>query len=119
MAITSPATRQALAEAYADIGSGTAYLALHSADPGPDGTANELSGGTPAYARVQFTWSSGTGGVITGPPTTINCPSGAVTHASLWTALNGGTFIDKCVLTPTQNLGGSGPVTVTPTFTLS
>jgi hypothetical protein len=57
--------------------------------------------------------------VITGPPTTVNTPGGPVTHASLWTAASGGTFIDKCPLSPTQNLGGPGPITVSPTFTIT
>ncbi|MEV0759507.1 hypothetical protein [Nocardia sp. NPDC050435] len=120
MAIASAATRQILAEAYKNIGAtGKAWLALHNQDPTDSGTMGELVGGSPVYERVEFTWASGTGGTITGPPVTINTPGGPVTHASLWTAKTGGTFIDKCPLNPTQNLGGAGPVTVTPVFTQS
>ncbi|CAM4321861.1 hypothetical protein NONI108955_20705 [Nocardia ninae] len=120
MPIASAATRQILADAYKAIGaSGKAWLGLHSADPGDAGALAELSGGSPVYERVEFTWTSGTGGTISGPPTTVNTPGGPVTHASLWTAKTGGVFIDKCPLNPTQNLGGAGPVTVTPVFTVS
>ena len=63
------------------------YLALF------DG-ATELSGGSPAYARIQVTNAAASGGVvnITGTPYTFNVPAGAtVSHFGLFTAITGGT----------------------------
>jgi hypothetical protein len=41
----------------------TTRIALHSGDPGAADTAdNELSGGSPAYARKAVTWAAATGG---------------------------------------------------------
>lgn len=118
MAIAIAATRQELADAYkVTAGASTAWVALHSADPGTTTGANELSGG--GYARVQITWSSGSGGTLTCSPITFNHPAGTITHASLNTASSGGTMKDKCALSPTQNPGGPGTLTVTPAFTLS
>lgn len=42
---------------------GTAWLALHSGDPGEAGTANELSGN--GYARIAVTFGAPTDGVAT------------------------------------------------------
>jgi hypothetical protein len=71
------------------------HVSLHFDDPAGIG-ANEISGGTPAYARVAITaWDAGTvDGVYTAtlagsfdvPPNT------EVTWAGLW---NGATYLDK------------------------
>ncbi|GAB4588727.1 phage tail fiber protein [Nocardia sp. IFM 10818] len=115
-------TKQALADEFAQLGgTGTAWLSLHSADPTTVGD-KELTGGNPAYERVQFTWSAGTNGTVSGPPVQVNCPAGSVTHAGIWKdkASKAPTdFIAGAQLSPTQTLGGDGPVTITPVFTVS
>lgn len=118
MAIAVAATRQALADAYKlQGGASTVYVSLHTSDPGSTGTA-EASGGSPAYARKQSTWTSGTGGVLTGSQVTIDVPAGTYTHAGFWTAPTGGNFIDKVAISSTT-LGGQGQILVTPSYTQS
>ncbi|MFF0546964.1 hypothetical protein ACFYTF_29420 [Nocardia thailandica] len=118
MAIAVPASRQALADAYKLLGgASTAYVSLHTSDPGTTGTA-EATGGSPAYARKQTTWTSGSGGVLTGSQVVIDVPAGTYTHAGLWTAASGGTFIDKVAITSTT-LGSQGQILVTPSYTQS
>lgn len=70
------------------------HVSLHSGDPAGTG-ANEISGGTPAYARVAITaWADTGDGVYTailaGP---FDVPADTeVTWAGLW---EGTTYLDK------------------------
>lgn len=59
------AQKDALANAYA---AGAPYGGLASADPGGTGAAsNELTGGSPAYARKPLNWTTASGtGQVTG-----------------------------------------------------
>lgn len=116
MAIAVTTTKNALCTAYATI-STPVYVSVHIADPGTNGS-NEASGGSPAYKRVATTWSAPANGQITGSQVTIDLPTGTYTHAGLWTALTGGTFIDKVAISSTT-LGGQGTLLITPTFTIS
>lgn len=72
------------------------YASLHSADPGTTG-ASELSGGSPAYARIAVTWDPASGGVMaadTGTPVIFDVESGdTVAYGGLWDASSGGNFI--------------------------
>lgn len=115
MPIAVATTRQTLANAYAT--ATNSWISLHTADPGSTGTS-EASGGSPAYARKQTTWTAATGGVVNGSQVTIDVPAGTYTFAGLWTAATAGTFIDKVAIT-TTTLGGQGQVLVTPSFTES
>ncbi|GAB4582317.1 phage tail fiber protein [Nocardia sp. IFM 10818] len=120
MAIAVATTRQALADAYKNVaGTAAAYVSVHIADPATTGT-NEASGGSPAYARKETVWTSGTGGVITGSQVTIDLPAGTYTHIGLWKTANGGPadFIDKVAISSTT-LGAQGKLLITPTFTQS
>ncbi|MEV4127167.1 hypothetical protein [Nocardia sp. NPDC049707] len=117
MPIAVAATRQVLADAYKTLsGSSTVWVSLHTADPGSTG-ASEASGGS--YARVQGTWTSGSGGTLTMSELTFSAPAGAYTYAGLWTASTAGTFLDKALLSPSITLGGAGPIKLTPSFTES
>lgn len=120
MAIQIAATRQKTADAYKTLGgdlpSGAPWVALHTGAPGATGANNQATGGTPAYARKQTTWTSGTGGVLTGSSVTIDVPAGTYTHASIWTAQTGGTCIDWVPITSTT-LGAQGQIVITPSFT--
>lgn len=74
---------------------GTFYAALHSGSPGAAGADNELSGGSPAYARKGITLAAASGGAraaSTQPEFDVP-PSTTVSHASLWTAATGGTCL--------------------------
>ena len=119
MAIQIAATRQVSADAYKNIASsGAPYVSLHKGSPGTTG-ANEASGGSPAYARKQTTWTSGSGGVLTGTSVTIDVPADSYTHAAIWKVASGGSpadLIDWVAITPTT-LGAQGQIVVTPSFT--
>ena len=126
MAIEIANTRQILANAYKVAGAahnsvpgGNPYVGLHTGPPGPSGTANQVTGGSPAYARKQMVWTSGSGGVLTGSSVTIDVPAGTYTHASLWTGPTGdgaAVCIDWVKITDTT-LGAQGQIVVTPSFT--
>jgi hypothetical protein len=115
MAIATAQQKENLAVAY---GTNAAYASLHTADPGTTGTS-EVTGGSPAYARKALTWSAGlVDGVVTASAT-FDVPSGVtVTHAGVFTAVTGGTFLDKVTLT-SQAFGSQGTLTVNFTFTMS
>jgi hypothetical protein len=114
MAIAVATTRQALANAYTGLGN---WLGVTTGAPGAGpSVANEASGGTPAYARKQTTWTAGSGGTSTGSATAIDLPAGTFTHAILCSAASGATMIDwsdpaDVVLT------GQGQLIITPTYT--
>ena len=100
------------------IGLGT-WISLHTGDPSTTG-ANEATGGSPAYARKQTTWSADAvdDGVRAGTEVTIDVPVGTYTYMGFWTASTSGTFLDKCAITSTT-LGAQGQIKVTPTYTQS
>lgn len=96
MPIETDVQREDVAIAY---GAAATHASLHSADPGTTG-ANEISGGSPAYARKALTWTAGTvDGQVTATAVFDVAASQGVTHAGLWDALTGGTFRDKVAIT--------------------
>lgn len=104
--------------ADAIIGLGT-WISLHTGDPSTTG-ANEATGGSPAYARQQTTWSADStdDGVRAGTQVTIDVPAGTYTHFGLWSASTSGTFVGGGTITSTT-LGAQGQIKVTPTYTQS
>lgn len=74
-------------------------VSLHDADPAGTG-ANELSGGSPAYARKTPTWGAASGGVaaITGA-LVFDVPTGAtVAYVGYWDS-TGPTFLGSDAVT--------------------
>lgn len=69
------------------------FASLHSGDPSTTG-ANELTGGSPAYARKAVTWAAAASGQqLSSNAQVFDVPAGAtVLHAGLWSAVSGGTF---------------------------
>ena len=114
MALTN-AAKEAAALAVTGLGD---RISLHTADPGTTG-ANEATGGSPAYARKQTTWSGGASdGVVAGSPVSFDVQAGTYTHWGVWTS--GGVFVAGFPLgSSTGALPGQTTVTVTPTFTAS
>jgi len=99
----------------------TLYAALHSGAPGSSGTANELTGGTPAYARKSVTMSAASGGArAIGAGVTFDVPAGStVSYTSLWTASTGGTCVATDDVT-SESFTGQGTYNLTAfTVTLS
>lgn len=116
MTIAVDSTKEALAAEYASLGT---WISLHTGDPGTTG-ANEATGGSPAYARKQTTWSAGgSDGVYTGTAVTIDVPAGTYTHIGIHSASSGGTFRDKAELSSSVVMGSQGQVVLTPTYTQS
>lgn len=74
------------------IASAVTALSLHSGDPGPAGTANELSGGSPAYARQAPAYDTADDGTATlAAAEEFNVPVAAtVSHFGQWA---GSTFL--------------------------
>ncbi|GGV34273.1 hypothetical protein GCM10010182_67710 [Actinomadura cremea] len=68
-----------------------AYVSLHTADPGTDGSS-EVTGGS--YARQAATWAAASGGEKDSSAEVVfNIPSGTtITHVGLWSASTSGTF---------------------------
>lgn len=66
------------------------HVSLHTDDPGTTG-ANELSGGSPAYARMPIVWVSDGNGVYHSNTITFNVPTSELTDLVIW---NGSTPFD-------------------------
>ena len=80
------------------IGTQYGYASAHTGDPGATGTANEVAGGSPAYARKAITWAaadSSTPSVKALAATfpVFDIPAGTtVAFIGLWTLDTGGTY---------------------------
>jgi hypothetical protein len=75
------------------LGTLAVFASLHTADPGATGT-NEVTGGSPAYARKAITWNAAASGNLDNNANPVfDVPAGTtVTHVGLWSAVTGGTF---------------------------
>jgi hypothetical protein len=70
------------------------YASLHTDDPSTTG-ANEVAGGSPAYARKAAAWAAASGGSVALAATlpVFDVPAGTtVKYVGLWSALTTGTF---------------------------
>lgn len=92
------------------------YASLHSADPGSNG-ANELSGGSPAYARKACVFNAASAGSrALNANVTFDVPAGStVAYVGYWDAL-AGSFVGSDAVT-SENYAGQGQYTVTTTGT--
>jgi hypothetical protein len=90
------------------------YASLHTGDPGTTG-ANEVTGGSPAYARKAVTWAAASGGnVITSASVTFDVPAGTtIRDMGLWSALTGGTFYGGDALSSPETYGAQGTYALT------
>ncbi|SLJ39718.1 Uncharacterised protein [Mycobacteroides abscessus subsp. abscessus] len=97
MAIQVPQTRQSLADAWKALGN---WMGCATGAPGTSQTpSNESTGG--GYARAQTTWTSGSGGNVTGSAVTIAVPASTITHAIMASAaaVGAANMIDNCPVT--------------------
>lgn len=70
------------------------YAALHSGNPGADGSANEVAGGDPAYARQLVTLAAAANASRNMvAAVTFDVPPGTVAYVSYWTAQTGGVCL--------------------------
>lgn len=91
------------------IGPRYAYASLHSASPGTTG-ANEITGGSPAYARQPVVWDPATGQVLgLNGPLEFDVPGGATVHSvGLFSAVTAGTFRGGDALTAAETYVAQG-----------
>jgi hypothetical protein len=71
------------------------FAAAYTADPGATGVANEVTGGSPAYARKAITWAAANAGskALTATFPVFDIPAGTtVAFIGLWTLASGGTY---------------------------
>lgn len=113
MAIQVASTKTSLAASYAAL---ALYGALTSTAPSAT-TGTEISGGSPAYARIACSWTPGAAGVTTATAQVFNVAAGTtVVGYELFSASTGGTYIDGATIT-SQAFASQGTYSITPTFT--
>lgn len=114
MTIRIAGTKTVLAVSY---GNNASWIGLATADPGATTTpSNEVTGGSPAYARKQTTWGGANPNV--GSAVTIDSPAATITWIILATAATVGTTNQADNATVTSvTLSGQGTIVVTPTYT--
>lgn len=107
--------RNTLAGAYA--GAAT-YMALYSTVPGAT-AGTELTGGTPAYARIATAWSAAANSATSTGPHAFNVASGAtVAGGGFHTAVTAGTYLDGGSFT-SQAFASQGTYSASATYTQS
>lgn len=86
-----------------------AFASLHSANPGGTGT-NELTGGSPAYARKAVVYDPATGGIgALDAALEFDIPSGStVAYVGFWSAVSGGTWRGSDQLSAAETYTGQG-----------
>jgi hypothetical protein len=109
MALNNTAKNIALDAVVAVIG----YLSLHS-DAIGSGNTNELSGGSPAYARKAATWAAASAGsvALSNQPVFDVPAAGVVARVGFQSAVTAGTYYGDGEVTD-ETFGGQGTYTVT------
>lgn len=77
------------------------HASLHNNDPGDNG-ANELTGGSPAYARKAVTFDAAASKqmIQNGTDPVFDIPAGTtVKYVGFWSAISGGTFLGSAAVT--------------------
>jgi len=88
-------------------------VALHTGDPGAaDTAANEVTGGSPAYARKAIAWNAASGGAATATANVVlDVPAGTtVSWISLWNTAGTSRYLKKDVTD--EAFGAQGTYTV-------
>ena len=114
-------TAQNIANDFTALGN---WIGVCTGPPGTSSTVlNEASGGTPAYARQQTTWTAGANGSAQGSQITLNLPAGTYPYMILCSGSSGNNMVDWCILstpiTVTSSGGASVPVQMTPSTTFA
>lgn len=106
MAETTASRNERVNDYIADV----THVSLHSASPNASGS-NEITGGSPAYARQVPSFTPAAGGatdLTTG--LTFNVPTGAsLAYYGLW---KGTTFLGGEALSDLESYGGQGTYTL-------
>lgn len=90
------------------------YASMHTGDPSTTG-ANEVAGGSPAYARQAITWNAASGGALDDSNAPVfDIPAATtVSHFGLWSAATAGTFYGGAALSASEAFTGQGTYTLT------
>lgn len=96
------------------LGAVAGFASLHTASPSTTG-ANEVTGGSPAYARKAITWNAAASGNLDSSNQPLfDIPAGTtVTHFGLWSAASGGTFYGGDALSASEAFTGQGTYQLT------
>lgn len=89
-------------------------VALHSADPGAaDSASNELTGGSPAYARKAVAWAAAAAGSMAATGSVVfDVPAGStVAYVSYWNTAGTSRYAKKAVTS--EVFAGQGTYTLT------
>lgn len=89
------------------------FVSLHDGDPGESG-ANEISGGSPAYARKGITWNPAGGGSLDSSNQPVfDVPAGkTVSYVGFWSAESDGVFYGAADVVD-EVFGAQGTYTLT------
>lgn len=91
------------------------WIGVCTGPPGNTSTVlNEATGGTPAYARQQTTWTAGTNGSHSGSQVTLNLPAGTYPYMIVCQASSGNNMVDWCILPTPIVVGTQSAITITP-----
>jgi len=95
------------------LGALAVFVSLHSADPGESGT-NELTGGSPTYARKAITWNAAASGSMddSNVPVFDVPAAGVVLYVGFWSLVTGGVFYGAALVTQ-ETFGAQGTYTLT------
>lgn len=94
------------------------FAAAYTGDPGATGVANEVTGGSPAYARKAITWASATSATpsvkaLAATFPVFDIPAGTtVAFIGIWTLATGGTY-GGCWDVTDEVFAGQGTYTLT------
>ncbi len=109
MALTA-AAKNLMLDAF---GAVAVYVSLHTADPSTTGT-NEVTGGSPAYARKSITWNAASASNLDSSNAPVfDVPAATtVTHFGMWSAATSGTFYGGGTLSASEAFTGQGTYTL-------
>jgi len=95
------------------LGTEAVFVSLHTDDPGTNG-ANEVTGGTPAYARKAMTWGAAAAGAMAhASAPTFDVPAATtVKYVGMFSASTAGTFYGSDDVT-NEVYGAQGTYTLT------
>jgi hypothetical protein len=95
------------------LGAVAVFVSLHDGDPGDNG-ANEISGGSPAYARKAITWNTAGGGTMDDSNIPLfDVPAAkTVKYGGIWSLVTGGVFYGAAAVT-NEAFAAQGTYTLT------
>ena len=114
LAIQTTTMKNTLSDAYK---AAALYGSLHTTSFNVATGTNEITGGSPAYARKSLSWGASAAGVVSTSATVFDVGSGVtVIGAGIWSAVTAGTYLDGANVT-SQAFASQGTYSVTYTYT--